>query len=430
MTNRRFPPPRPGFIQGAFLGTLLTLGSHSAIQYWKDSTPFRAPLWSAVVEERPAERAARLLGEVAFNMEAMFHRELTQDDTPALLDGALAALDPHGGYIAPDQVRTLTGTADPDVPYRVGVLGTPLPDRFVVETSAPGSPADRAGLRPGDQIIAIAGRDMSGLDGQVIFDHLLEAIEASGGAPIEVGVRRGQSQHTVAMTPEPLPPFYAFDLGIKGDVAHIAVTAFYPGAAEGVGMLVARALDEGARGVVLDLRGNSGGRVDEAIAMMELFAPANTLVYIRDARGQSIEEGMTHAPPRFANLRLGVLIDGESASASEILAAAVQAKGLGVVVGEPSYGKGSIQTVYPLEAEAGAIKMTIGFYRDPLGRTIEGVGVEPHLRAPWGGPGPRPLYGQIDAGFDAAAQWIRGDDPVPDLPNPRPSLALAHGGGL
>lgn len=416
------------FMQGVLVGGVVGAASFWGGQQWSARQPFTPVFWSGVHEERPAQRAARLLEQTTYNLEAMFHRELTAADTPLLLNGLVSAVDPHGGYIAPEYARALNGEADTAAPYRVGVLGTPLSDRFVVETTAPGGPADRAGLRPGDRIFAIDNEDMTDSPGQVVFDALLAVVDKGAGAPIHIKVLRGAQTLDLEMVPERLPPFFAFDLGQKEGVAHIAITAFYPGVATAIRGLVAQAQSDGAQGVVLDLRGNAGGRVDETLDVLGLFLPKGSLAYVRDARGQAAEEGRTRSDPVFEGVRVAVLIDGDSASASEILAAALQAHHAGLVVGERSYGKGSIQTVYPLDAAGGAIKMTIGFYRDPLGRPIDGIGVEPDVEARVEKGGPRPAYGQPDAGFTAAAAWVRSGDAIPQVAHNRPQLRLPSGG--
>lgn len=424
MTTTATSALRRRFIQGLLVGSMLSTASFGAGQAW---TRYSDSLNQSVViarEERPAERAARLLGETAFSLEAMFHRELTAADAPALLNGALSAIDPHGGYVAPDFVRALAGDTPEDAPFRIGVLGVPLANSFVVETTAPGGPADEAGLRPGDRIVGIGGADMGASTGQEVFDALLVAVESAAGKGVLLEVLRGMETITLEMFPKRLAPFFAYNLGRKEGVEHVVVTAFYPGAAKSVQNILSQAVEEGAQGVVLDVRGNAGGRVDEMLEMLGLFAPKGTLAYVRDARGQAGEEARTRTEPLFEGVRLAVLIDGDTASSSEMLAAAVQAHRLGLVVGERSYGKGSIQTVYPVDPEGGALKMTIGFYRDPLGRRIDGVGVEPDVEAPVETEGDRPLFGEPDAGFAAAAAWITSQEDIPVPVVRRPELTL------
>lgn len=430
MTTDKNAAARLRFFQGLLVGAAMSAGAFVGGQAWQASRPLELETVAFAREERPAQRAGRLLSETAFSLEAMFHRELTAADTPALLNGALSAIDPHGGYIAPEFVRALSGEAADDAPLRIGVLGVPLKDRFIVETTAPGGPADVAGVKPGDRIVGIAGNDMGSQPGQEVFDALLEAVDESEGKGVHIAVLRGMDTLDLMISPERLAPFFAYDLGRKEGVEHIAVTAFYPGAAQATSDLIARALETDAKGVVLDLRGNAGGRVDEMLAMLGLVAPKGTLAYVRDARGQADEETKTEASPRFEGLRLAVLIDGDSASSSEMLAAALQAHRLGLVVGERSYGKGSIQTVYPIDPEGGALKMTIGFYRDPLNRRIDGVGVEPDIEAPVEAQGARPLFGEPDAGFEAAAAWIVSGDDLPALKTRRPALAVGTPGPL
>jgi len=178
--------------------------------------------------------------------------------------------------------------------------------------------------------------------------------------------------------------------------------------------------------VAIDVRGNVGGRVDEAMAVAGLFLPEGSLVFTSTARGQQPEESRTAVPPAFPDLRLAVLTNIESASSSEIFAAAIQAHARGVVVGGPTYGKGSIQTVYGIDPMGGAIKFTVGFYRDPLGRRIDGIGVLPTITVPSLTGGTRPPVGTPDPVWEAAEAWIEGGEappvPVPPAPMDRPSL--------
>lgn len=417
-----------GFVRGVAVGAVSVALVVAFANRSGDLAAF-APTPGGVVQERTAERGARLLGQTVFNVEAMFHRELTEADIPAMINGALSAIDDHGGYVAPELARSLAGTptqAEQDAqPYRIGVLGTTLEDGFVIDTVAPGGPADRAGLEPGDVLVAIEGERFDGASGEEVFDALLNVVDTSHGAAIHLVLKRGDAEVEAQMVAERLPPFFAFDLGRKEGVQHIVVTAFYPGASQALRGIIQEAVDTGAKGVVLDVRANAGGRVDEAMAMLGLFAPRGTLAFTRAARGQEAERNETTADPDFAGLRVAVLIDGQSASASEILASAIQAHRLGVVVGSRSYGKGSVQTVFPISADGGAIKMTIGFYRDPMDRRIDGVGVEPTIPVPSDPEKPgRPQRGAPDPAFEAAAAWILSGEDAPEPRLPRPDLMI------
>jgi carboxyl-terminal processing protease len=416
------------FMRGVAVGAL-SVGLVAAFANRSAQEASFVPVPGSVVVERPAERGARLLEQVVFNVESMFHRELNESDIPAMINGALAAIDAHGGYVAPAQVRSLSGTPtaaeEAAQPYRIGVLGTPMEDAFVVDTVAPGGPADRAGLEPGDVLLEVDGRRFDDVSGQVAFDALLEVVEASEGRTIHLVLLRGEEEVKAEMVAERLPPYFAFDLGRKNGVEHIAVVAFYPGAAQSLRTIIQEAVDTGATGVVLDVRANAGGRVDEAMAMLGLFAPRGTLAFTRAARGQEVERTVTTDEPLFEGLRLAVLVDGQSASASEILAAAIQAHRLGVVVGARTYGKGSIQTVFPITADGGAIKMTIGFYRDPMDRRIDGVGVEPTIPVALDPAKPgRPPRGEPDPALDAALAWMASGEAPPAPRLPRPDLAV------
>ena len=380
--------------------------------------------------ERPADRAARLLGRMARDLDTLFHRDLTEADVAAMVGGALAAIDAHGSYVPAESVRALQGTPTEEEraqqPYRVGVLGNAEGPRFVVETTSPDGPADRAGLKGGDALLAVAGEDLRAVDGKGAYERFLAAVEASGGQPVELVVDREGVRLTLSLTPERLPPVFAYDLGIKDGVLHTALVAFYPGATDELRAIVARGVGQGIKGVAIDVRGNVGGRVDEAMSVASLFLPRGSLVFTSVARGQQPEESRTALEAAFPDLRLAVLTNAESASSSEIFAAAVQAHARGVVVGGPTFGKGSIQTVYRIDPMGGAIKFTTGFYRDPLGRRIDGVGVLPTITVPSLTGGARPPLGTPDPVWEAAEAWIAGGEappePVVSAPLDRPFL--------
>ncbi len=244
----------------------------------------------------------------------------------------------------------------------------------------PGSPAARAGVMTGDVVAAVNGVDASKADVPSVADLL----RGTDHSTVQLVVRRGTAMRNFGLT---RTTFSTPDVTIErlqGGITRIVVTAF----TRGVGGDVERALDSGAGqsaahvgGVVLDLRDNSGGLLDEAVAVASAFLDGGPVVSY-ERRGKTSKTfdaftgGNTATP-------LVVLVNPSTASAAEIVAAALQDRNRAVVVGTRTYGKGSVQEPSRL-SDGSALELTVGRYLTPSGRSIEGVGIEPDVVVPPG----------------------------------------------
>jgi carboxyl-terminal processing protease len=241
----------------------------------------------------------------------------------------------------------------------------------------PGSPAQQAGVQAGDLLLAVDGADVTRTDVPTVAG-LLRGTERS---TVRVTVRRGTATSTAELT---RATFNTDDVTVErlsGNIARVAVTAF----TRGVGHDVAAALEaEGGvstGGVVLDLRDNPGGLLDEAVAVASVFLDGGPVVSY-ERRGKPAEtlnafEGGDLSTP------LVVLVNPSTASAAEVVAAALQERNRAVVVGTRTYGKGSVQEPSTL-SDGSALELTVGRYLTPSGRSLDGVGVEPDVVVPPG----------------------------------------------
>jgi carboxyl-terminal processing protease len=240
----------------------------------------------------------------------------------------------------------------------------------------PGSPAETADLQPGDQVIAVDGQDMTGVPAQLVIRRVMGpegttvvlTIRREGVAdPFDVQVVRGRI--TV-----PSVESKVVDQG----VGYIRLSSFGNDTVGDLRSALRQELAKDPPGVILDLRGNGGGYLSGAIdvasefirdgvIMTERFGDGREEVYRADGNGLALD------------VPLVVLIDGGSASASEIVAGAIQDRGRGWIVGERSFGKGSVQNWHPLEGDAGAIRVTIARWFTPNGRSIQGDGLIPDI---------------------------------------------------
>ncbi len=300
------------------------------------------------------------------------------------IDGMLASLDPHSAYLDGTALERLTTMIDGN--YQGLGISVQMEDGAVkVISPFRGSPAEAAGLKAGDYITHINGDLIYGME----LNDAVAQMRGPAGTDIEVTVFRPgrEDSFDVVVTRgvielEPV----TWEL-LDGNVGHISVNEFSAdvGADVRTGL---RELQEQATGrlagLVLDLRRNPGGSLDEAVALSDLFLSEGQIV---SQRGRSRRETIyydaetVYRGDAAAGLPIIVLIDEGSASASEIVAGALQDHRRALVMGERSFGKGSVQTLLPLGRDA-ALKLTTARYYTPSGRSVQEGGIEPDIRVP------------------------------------------------
>lgn len=310
-------------------------------------------------------------------------------DTTRLFEGAIrgvvATLDPHSEYLDATEVESFQShTAGHFVGIGVEIATR---DGWLVITSVlPGGPALAAGLRPGDKVLAIDGtyaRDLPLLDA-------IRRVRGDAGSELELSIRReGQADAVVVRVRRAQVEVRAVESRLLEDrTLYVRLRTFQ----ESTAQELRRALDdaseragrEGLRGLVLDLRENGGGLYFQAVEVVDEFVASGPIVTTRGRDGRVMNRAIARERGTRGALPIVVLVDEFSASASEIVAGALQDHGRAVLVGTRTFGKGSVQTLVPLSGGA-AIKLTTGRYFTPSGRAIQAQGLEPDLvvsRAP------------------------------------------------
>jgi carboxyl-terminal processing protease len=290
----------------------------------------------------------------------------------------IAALhDPYTEYLDPAAYRLIRGETGRRY-SGVGLTLWPVAGGLGV-AAVPAGPARRAGLRPGDVVLSIDGRRALGLG----FDEALGRILGPPGTKVALRVRRGKAERTVRLVRRELsaPPVQFRLIEASGRrIAYLRLQSFRLGAASAAATVLRRLERDRASAVVLDLRGNPGGLLAQAVAVSSLFLARGTIVSLEGAHLKRVvyrARGHATVVPR---LPLVVLVDRWSASSAEVVAAALHDNGRATLVGESTFGKGLVQAVQPLP-NGGALKLTTARYLTPGGLDIAGVGVRPDVRA-------------------------------------------------
>ena len=295
-------------------------------------------------------------------------------ETDALLDGALrgvaSTLDPYSRYYDRSETtrleRETTGQYD-----GIGVLFAPTGERWRVLFPLPDSPAAEAGLGVGDLILSVGDVSANELD----FPSLRERLGDGDAGPVALEVEdRAGERRTVAVTPAQVldPSVRRIRMIEHGDldVGYLSIGSFTRRTAGEFDVVTRELRTRGADAFVIDLRGNLGGVLDSALAIADRFVPEGALLQTESRSGVEISWS-TPSETTLRDVPVAVLIDRDSASASEVLAGALQDHRLGVLVGEPSYGKGTVQTLTRLPELEGVLRVTTAVYRTPSGRLIE-----------------------------------------------------------
>lgn len=296
------------------------------------------------------------------------------------IDGMLSSLDPHSGYLDATAFESLRTQTDGNY----GGLGLSVTmEDGVVKVIAPtkGTPAENAGIKAGDYITHLNGKLIYG----GTLDEAVDQMRGRPGTDIKLTIyRSGREEPFDVNVTRAIIELTPVEWEVDGDMGVITVSSF----SANVGRDVERAMN-GIRtklgkmpeGVVIDLRSNPGGLLDEAVAMSDLFLDKGQIVSQRGRFARDNESYVARTGDIARGIPLVVLIDSGSASASEIVAGALQDHHRALVMGQRSFGKGSVQTLVPLTNDS-ALKLTTARYYTPSGKSVQEGGIEPDIAVP------------------------------------------------
>lgn len=287
---------------------------------------------------------------------------------PALL----SELDPHSEYIPAKMFSQVNESLEGEFDG-IGIVFNASTDTITVLSVIPQGPSSEAGIRPGDRIVKINNRVVAGQ--KIPQDSMVKLMRGKRGTRVKLGIKRGMRDELVniEVTRAPIEIHSietAFMLDNVAKIGFVRLSQFSRTSHSEMVEAIARLRNEGMRGLIIDLRGNGGGFLDQAILIANEFLPAERLiVYTEDRFGDQIKE-FSRGNGSSTDLEIAILVDETSASSSEILAGAIQDNDRGLVIGRRTFGKGLVQSQMPF-SDGSAIRLTVARYYTPSGRSIQ-----------------------------------------------------------
>ena len=321
------------------------------------------------------------LGRFFATMRFVEHEYVDEVDSAKLIDGAISGMvralgDPHSAYLDPATYKKLKEHSEGTFGGIGVVMGFEEDDVRVISVME-GTPGEAAGLKVGDRIVQVDGEATKTMAPEVVA----ASIRGEAGTEVVLTIgRAGEADRDYAITRDHIRVKTVAGRMVEDEpgVGYIRIVQFSENTGKEFKDAFASLQKEGMERLILDLRANPGGLLTACVEIAKELVPAGPIVSVVDRDGKREEY---YSERQGELLPLVVLIDGNSASASEILAAALHDTGAATLVGKTSYGKGSVQVIMPIPGQEDAVKLTIARYYTPSGESIQDTGIRPDVEA-------------------------------------------------
>ncbi len=327
----------------------------------------------------PTQEIMRKVNKLEALIDKYYMEEVDKSKfADGIYKGMLASLgDPYSTYYTAKEYTALMESSN-GVYCGIGATVTQNITTGVASIVKPfvNGPAYEAGLLPGDILYKVSGEEVTGLD----LTEIVSRIKGEEGTTVNVEIIREGVTEPMTFNIERRVievPTIEYEM-LEGKIGYISITEFDEVTAKQFRNAIDDLNKQGQVGLIVDVRDNPGGRLDVVADMLDRMLPEGLIVYTEDKYGNR-EEIESSGKEKF-DKPLAVLINGNSASASEIFAGAIQDYKIGTIVGTTSYGKGIVQSIIPLKEDGTAIKVTVSKYFTPNGRNIHGLGIEPDVK--------------------------------------------------
>lgn len=299
----------------------------------------------------------------------------------AAASGILSSLDPHSSYLNEDDLKEMQVQTKGEF-GGVGIEITAEQSLIKVISAIEGTPAEKAGIKSGDYISKIDGKSVV----EVKIEDVVKRLRGKPNTKVAITIlRKGEKAPIEIILQRQIIKIKAVRSSQEQDVAYIKINSFSEqasiGASSELKKLINKIGQDKIKGIVLDLRGNPGGLLDEAVSVSELFLDKDQVIVSIAGRNKADEKIYKDSADQALtkNIPVVVLMNDGSASASEIVAGALQDNKRAVILGLKSFGKGSVQSIIPLQENNGALKMTTALYYTPSGKSIQAHGIDPDI---------------------------------------------------
>ncbi|MBI82198.1 MAG: peptidase S41 [Planctomycetaceae bacterium] len=308
------------------------------------------------------------------------HQRLGLHPTIAVMEyacGAVSSLDNYSAYLTPAQLDDVYSQIEGNF-VGLGIELKASKGHLLIVNVLEGSPAHRGGIQPGDQIVEVDGQSTR----DISTDKAADMLKGREGTVVDLGVvgsdQQGRSLRLERKRVEVPSVEGVKMLDAQAGIAYMQLTSFQKTTSRDVDAVLWRLHRQGMQSLIIDVRGNPGGLLTAAVEVADKFVQDGTIV---STRGRSPREDYDYKAHQVGTWRvpLVVLVDGDSASASEIFAAAIYDHRRGTIVGQQSYGKGSVQGIFPFNLSRSGIRLTTAKFYTPTGRPISERGVTPHV---------------------------------------------------
>ncbi len=284
----------------------------------------------------------------------------------------LSELDPHSEYIPAKMFDSLNESLEGEFDG-IGIVFNAMTDTITVLSVIPQGPSDKAGVRPGDRVMRIDNREVAGKG--IKQDSMVKMMRGPRGSKVKLSVKRASLDDLVDITItraaiEVHSVTAAFMLDSDAGIGYIRLSQFSRTSYSEICNALERLKNEGMKSIIVDLRGNGGGFLDQVVKILNEFLDrGKLLVYTEDRHGRRVNE-YSDGTGRYTDTNIAVLVDELSASSSEILAGAIQDNDRGLVIGRRTFGKGLVQAQLPF-SDGSAMRLTVARYYTPSGRSIQ-----------------------------------------------------------
>ena len=328
--------------------------------------------------------ALKRLSHVLDLVERSYVREVPRKDlVSGAIKGMLQGLDPHSTFLSTEEFKEMQETTSGEF-YGVGIEISTENGQLTVVSPIEDTPAYKAGLKAGDLILAVDGAPAQ----EMTTQEAVSRIRGAKGTEVELTIlhRDAKAPRTVRIVRDAIPLISVKSKQLEAGYYWLRLTRFSERTTPELMDALKDAGKHGPlKGIVLDLRNNPGGLLDQAVSVSDAFLNQGAIVTIRGRAEEAVREYKAKEQSTDVTVPMVVLVNAGSASASEIVAGALRDHKRALILGERSFGKGSVQNIIPLPDGSG-LKLTVALYYTPNGRSIQAEGIEPDIEVPFEAP--------------------------------------------